>query len=180
MDPQQRLLLEVSWEALEHAGINPHTLHGSAAGVFVGVTTTSTEFRCGTHRRRWRATWSPASSSSVASGRIAYVLGLEGPAVTVDTACSSSLVTLHLACQSLRAGELSLAIAGGSTVLATPGDVRGVQQAARPGGRRAVQGIRGGRGWQGLSEGVGMSCLERLSDAGATVIGCWPWCGAAR
>ena len=121
MDPQQRLALETAWAALEDAAIDPQRLAGSATGVFLGVSSQdygSLEPGFASEYEGLRMT---GSLTSVISGRVSYALGLQGPGVTVDTACSSSLVALHLACQALRSGECSLALAGGVTVLSSPG-----------------------------------------------------------
>ncbi|MFF1712014.1 type I polyketide synthase [Streptomyces sp. NPDC058268] len=165
MDPQQRLLLEVAWEALEHAGIPPRDLAGSDAGVFVGIGSDDYGRRMLEDLPGIEAWTGIGSAMCAAANRISYALDLQGPSLAVDTACSASLVAVHLACQSLRAGESDVTLAAGVNLMISPGltltlDAAG---ATAPDGRS--KSFDASADGYGRGEGCGLLVLKRLVDA---------------
>ncbi|WP_394836551.1 type I polyketide synthase [Pendulispora rubella] len=165
MDPQQRLILETTWEALERAAVVPESLHGTKTGVYLGTMGSDYGHSPRGDLSAFDGFQGTGTACSVISGRLSYVLGLQGPAVTVDTACSSSLVALHLACTALRQGECELALAGGVTVMSTPAvyvEFSRLKGLAGDGRCRSFSAQASGTGW---AEGCGIVVLKRLSDA---------------
>ncbi|WP_078876462.1 type I polyketide synthase, partial [Streptomyces sp. 150FB] len=165
VDPQQRLLLEMTWEAVESAGVVPGSLRGSRTGVFAGLMYNDYASRHTTAPDGFEGYLGNGSAASIASGRVAYTFGFQGPAVSVDTACSSSLVGLHLACESLRRGESTLALAGGVVVMSTPGALVEYSRLRALAPDARCKAFAEGADGTAFTEGGSMVLLERLSDA---------------
>ena len=166
LDPQQRLLLEVAWEALEHAGIAPDSLHGTSTGVYVGVCNTDYfQLLMDGDGRDFDMYLSTGNAASVASGRLSYVLGLNGPALTVDTACSSSLVAVHLAVQGLRTGACRAALAGGVNVVLSPKTTMTLSRAKMMAADGRCKAFDARADGFVRAEGCGLVVLKRLADA---------------
>lgn len=165
MDPQQRVTMEVAWETLEHAGIAPSSLAGSDASVFMGVCCDDYGRRLLEDLPRLEAWTGIGSSMCAVANRVSHALDLRGPSVTIDTACSASLVAVHQACQALRAGETSLALAGGVMLVTSPSFaiVLGAAGALSPDGTSKA--FDAGANGYVRSEGCAVLALKRLADA---------------
>src|SRR5688572_4254983 len=166
MDPQQRLLLEVSWEALENAGVAPDRLSGSKTGVFVGIAASDyVDLMKSGDVNRIDSHIASGGAHSIASGRLSYILGLQGPAISVDTACSSSLTAVHLACQSLLTGDSTMAIAGGVNAIITPDNGIAFSKSRMVAADGLCKTFDAAADGFGRGEGCAAIVLKRLSDA---------------